>query len=42
MKKSIGDNKIPKGWTSERGLDLVKKGDSAESNCGWVMCPGSR
>jgi len=25
MKKSIGDNMIPKGWSFERGLDLVKK-----------------
>jgi L-ribulose-5-phosphate 3-epimerase len=25
MKKSIGDNMIPKGWTFEEGLDLVKK-----------------
>ncbi len=25
MKKSIGDNMIPKGWTFERGLDLTKK-----------------
>ncbi len=25
MKKSIGDNMIPKGWTFERGLELVKK-----------------
>ncbi len=24
MKKSIGDNLIPKGWTFEKGLDLVK------------------
>jgi len=25
MKKSIGDNMIPKDWTFERGLELVKK-----------------
>ena len=25
MKKSIGDNMIPKGWSFERGLELVKK-----------------
>jgi L-ribulose-5-phosphate 3-epimerase len=25
MKKSIGDNMIPKGWTLERGLELIKK-----------------
>src|SRR2546428_9369015 len=25
MKKSIGDNMIPKDWAFERGLDLVKK-----------------
>jgi hexulose-6-phosphate isomerase len=25
VKKSIGDNEIPKSWTFERGLDLVKK-----------------
>lgn len=25
MKKSIGDNEIPRGWTFERGLDLIKK-----------------
>ena len=25
MKKSIGDNMIPKGWDLERGLELVKK-----------------
>src|SRR6266446_10727208 len=25
MKKSIGDNMIPKGWSFERGLKLVKK-----------------
>ena len=25
MRKSIGDNEIPKGWTFEQGLDLVKK-----------------
>src|SRR5215471_13979132 len=25
MKKSIGDNMIPKGWTFERGLELTKK-----------------
>ena len=25
MKKSIGDNMIPKGWTFEEGLELVKK-----------------
>jgi L-ribulose-5-phosphate 3-epimerase len=25
MKKSIGDNMIPKGWTFEQGLELVKK-----------------
>lgn len=25
MKKSIGDNMIPKGWSFEQGLDLVKK-----------------
>ena len=25
MKKAIGDNMIPKGWTFERGLELVKK-----------------
>src|SRR2546425_2903108 len=25
MKKSIGDNMIPKDWACERGLDLVKK-----------------
>jgi len=25
MKKSIGDNMIPKGWSLERGLELVKK-----------------
>src|SRR5207245_7352406 len=25
MKKSIGDNMIPKDWGFERGLDLVKK-----------------
>ncbi len=25
MKKSIGDNMIPKAWTFERGLELVKK-----------------
>jgi len=25
VRKSIGDNEIPKGWTFEQGLDLVKK-----------------
>src|SRR5689334_22889675 len=25
MKKSIGDNMIPKGWSFEGGLELVKK-----------------
>ena len=25
MKKSIGDNMIPKGWAFEQGLELVKK-----------------
>lgn len=25
MRKSIGDNMIPQGWSLERGLDLVKK-----------------
>src|ERR1043166_7455662 len=25
MKKSIGDNMIPKGWSFEKGLELVKK-----------------
>ena len=25
MKKSIGDNIIPKDWTLERGLELIKK-----------------
>lgn len=25
MKKSIGDNEIPQGWTFEQGLELVKK-----------------
>jgi L-ribulose-5-phosphate 3-epimerase len=25
MKKSIGDNEIPKGWGFERGLELIKK-----------------
>ena len=25
MKKSIGDNEIPKGWTFEQGLALIKK-----------------
>ena len=25
MKKSIGDNMIPKGWGFEQGLELVKK-----------------
>src|SRR5215470_16897673 len=25
MKKSIGDNLIPKGWSFETGLDLIKK-----------------
>src|SRR5690349_21917496 len=25
MKKSIGDNMIPKGWSFERGLELIKK-----------------
>src|SRR5215475_7075448 len=25
MEKSIGDNMIPKGWSFERGLELVKK-----------------
>src|ERR1700756_2390647 len=25
MKKSIGDNMIPRGWTFEQGLELVKK-----------------
>src|SRR3954470_2431578 len=25
MRKSIGDNMIPKGWSLERGLELVKK-----------------
>ena len=25
MKKSIGDNMIPKGWSFEHGLELVKK-----------------
>ena len=25
MKKSIGDNMIPKGWTFEQGLELVKR-----------------
>lgn len=25
MKKSIGDDEIPKGWSFERGLELVKK-----------------
>jgi L-ribulose-5-phosphate 3-epimerase len=25
MKKSIGDNEIPKGWSFERGLELIKK-----------------
>src|SRR5216684_4626432 len=25
MKKSIGDNMIPKGWTLESGLELIKK-----------------
>src|SRR5579884_2349936 len=25
MKKSIGDNEIPKGWGFERGLDLIRK-----------------
>lgn len=25
MKKSIGDNMIPKGWSFERGLELVKR-----------------
>ena len=25
MKKSIGDNMIPKDWGFERGLELVKK-----------------
>ena len=25
MKKSIGDNMIPKGWSFEQGLELVKK-----------------
>ena len=29
MKKSIGDNMIPHGWSSERGLDLIKKADAA-------------
>ena len=42
MKNSIGDNMISMGWTSERGLDLVKKVDSAESSCGWAMGLGSR
>ena len=25
MKKSIGDNMIPKGWSFEQGLELTKK-----------------
>jgi len=25
MKKSIGDNMIPKGWSFEQGLELIKK-----------------
>src|SRR5438045_9648653 len=25
MKKSIGDNMIPKGWSFEQGLELVKR-----------------
>ena len=25
MKKSIGDNMIPTGWSFEQGLELVKK-----------------
>src|SRR5439155_446514 len=25
MKKSIGDNMIPRGWSFEQGLELVKK-----------------
>jgi L-ribulose-5-phosphate 3-epimerase len=25
MKKSIGDNEIPQGWTFEQGLELIKK-----------------
>src|SRR5256712_12302210 len=25
MKKSIGDNMIPKGWSFEQGLELMKK-----------------
>ncbi|MGH9400547.1 MAG: sugar phosphate isomerase/epimerase family protein [Terriglobia bacterium] len=25
MKKTIGDNEIPQGWTFERGLELIKK-----------------
>jgi L-ribulose-5-phosphate 3-epimerase len=25
MKKSIGDNMVPKGWTQAQGLDLIKK-----------------
>lgn len=25
MKKSIGDNEIPRGWSFERGLELIKK-----------------
>src|SRR2546423_14216918 len=25
MKKAIGDNMIPKAWTLERGLELIKK-----------------
>lgn len=25
MKKSIGDNEIPQGWSFERGLELIKK-----------------
>jgi len=42
MKKSIGDNMIPKAWGFERGLELVKQAASTASSSGWATPPGSR
>ena len=34
MKKSIGDNMIPKGWSFERGLPLKVVGPSLNARTG--------
>ena len=42
MKKSIGDNMIPKGWSFADGLDSSRERDTTASNFGSEPFRGSR